>query len=379
MSSSLIFVELDSFYVKALGMTGSQPSVIHRDKQVLDLNHAAEARGLTRSMGLAEAKAMLGGEGLYVAWESDPYSQARDAWLDVLTEYADVIEPISQHQCYIDLTAHPDPIEVATLVQVALEKRTGLRVKLGIGASRWIAQLRTAIPSQTLDSLAVSRLPFDKEITQRLNALGCRTIGDVAQIPQRQLKLHFDKLAHLILQASRGHGPAEVIAAYPPNSIANRFVFDGAVESREVIENGIRHICKSVGGKLVEEGLFSKQLIVWLEPEDGAIERRERTFGKPIGSPASLFVGLSQLLARLDQPLVSIRVRLPDLQAKRRVQRTLAGITANDAKDDSVQNALSQLRSKFGNQSILLADHVPMERYQRVRQAWRAVNGWSWK
>ena len=379
MSTFILFVSLNGFYVSSLGLTSEQPAIIHRDKRVLDLNAAASSRGLERSAGLPEAKAMFGREGLYVAWEEDAYHKARSTWLDVVTQFADVIEPIDQHQCFVDLSGHPDPGDVSLQIRNALEVQTGLEVSIGSSDCRWIAQVESYGLGKPLASLPVSYLPIAEDLAARLVGLGCTKIGDVRQFPLDQLRRQFGKDAFLIHQAANGKGDSAVRAMYPLNSISDRFLFDGVADTRQILENGVVYLAKKVGRKLTDEGVFSKSLLVWLEAEDGSVSFHERTFGKPIGSPASLNFALNLLLSELCRPVSCIRIRLPDLAPMKRTQRTLIGMTAEGAKDESAQNALGQLRTKFGDDSILLANQVVVERYQRVRQAWRAVNGWNWK
>lgn len=379
MTPFVLFVNLNGFYVGSLGLNGEQPAIIHRNKRVLDLNAAASSRGLERSAGLPEAKAMFGREGMYVEWEEDAYLADRNDWLDVVTQFADVIEPVDQHQCFVDLSAHPDPGDVAEQIQAALKAQTGLEACIGMASCRWIAQVESFGFGLPLCSLPVSYFPIAEELTTRLVGLGCTKIGEVRQFPLEQLKRQFGKDAFLIHQAANGQGDSAVKALYPLNSISDRFLFDGIADTREVLENGVVFLAKKVGRRLTDEGVFSKSLHVWLEDEDGSVTFHERTFGKPIGSPASLNFALNLLLSELCHPISCIRIRLPDLAPKKRTQRTLIGMTAEGAKDESAQNALGQLRTKFGNDSILLANQVAVERYVRVRQAWRAVNGWSWK
>lgn len=379
MSRHLAFIELDYFYVRERGLFDGPPTVIHHARLVLDANTAAEERGVSRGMTLAEAKAILAGEGQFVAWEADHYTSARDKWLDEVAIFSDIIEPVEQHQCFVDLSAHPESNAVAEQIRQRLESATGKGVRVGEGPCRWIARLRCCLPVVSITDLDVIHLPVEPDIARRLQALGCRSIGEVTQLPISLLRQQFGKLAFHIQLAAKGRGDDAVLPSYPPNSLSGRFTFDGAADTREIVDRGLRKLSESLGFELVEKGLFSKQLVVWIELESGDIQNQERTFGKPLSSPVSVLAALSVMLAQINRPILSIRVRLPDLQHKRRVQRTLSGMTAIEAKGDSVHNALNQLRSKFGNHSILLADQVVVERFQRVRQAWRAVNGWNWK
>jgi hypothetical protein len=124
-----------------------QPLVIHRDRRVIDINASARQFGARVGTTLTEAKAMLSGV-QYVEWNPDMDDAARASWLDPLVEVTDYIESGEPHEAYLDLSAHPDPMSFLPKLVAMVD----LPVRMGLGASKWIARatandLRKGIPS----------------------------------------------------------------------------------------------------------------------------------------------------------------------------------------------------------------------------------------
>lgn len=68
-----LFVSIAHFYMRAHAEQNSL-LIIHKDKTVLDVSSSAQSRGIAVGISLAEAKAILGGEGTYLAWKEEEYA-----------------------------------------------------------------------------------------------------------------------------------------------------------------------------------------------------------------------------------------------------------------------------------------------------------------
>src|SRR5579862_4256992 len=143
-----LFLRLSGFYAKALEQADSRlsakPLVVHRNKRVIDVNRIAQRRQIYLGMLLAEAKAILQ-EASFIAWEEEPFRDAQMQWLDVCTDYSDVIEPDEQHSAWVDLSLHPDPASLSQQIVLRIRDVTGLQVIHGSGSSKWIAALASRV------------------------------------------------------------------------------------------------------------------------------------------------------------------------------------------------------------------------------------------
>ncbi|HLK14124.1 MAG TPA: hypothetical protein VKT78_04910, partial [Fimbriimonadaceae bacterium] len=130
----IAFVSLEHFYAQVrlqLLTSNLQPPTwfLHDAGVVLDTSLGAELRGVAVGMGLSEARTMLAGDGHIEAWAPEPYRQAQERWLDLLSTFCDAIEPAGQHAAYADLTGHPNPEATAVQILAFLRERLGLEVR----------------------------------------------------------------------------------------------------------------------------------------------------------------------------------------------------------------------------------------------------------
>jgi len=384
----LAFLQIDGFYLGAL-VDAKPMTVVHQEKRVLDRDSEAGKRGVHVGMPLAEAKAILSREGRFVAWEEEAFRTAQRAWIDVATEFTDALEPAGQHAAYVDLSGHPRPTEVAERLADALKNRLGHSVRIGVAGSRWVARevaLRgdpagTAMlrPMRFVAPLPTTALPVPTGAVQRLTQLGYATVGEVAQLPLETLRAQFDELAYELKRMALGGGSAHVEPVFPMDCLAERFHFDGAPETIEILEAGLQEIAGKLGDVLRSEDASAKIVELFLEHEDGAIEIRRRVFSKPIAESKILVAALRLMLANLpERPLDAVRVRLCDIERSRRVQLGLDGERSRRDQIRSVEAAVANARTAYGDAAVLRASELKEHRWKQVRRAYSAVNGWAW-
>jgi len=409
-----LFMRLKGFYAKSLEAADpllvAKCLVIHRDKRVLEINALAAERQIYPGMPLAEAKAILQ-EGTFVPWEEEPYRDAQGRWLDLCTEFSDVVEPDEQHSAWIDLSPHPDPSSLARKLIERLSESTGLRVLSGMGWSKWIARLAASHGAshakaqrpqrrqeQTFDFLASLKTrfltPVDPEHRTRLEFLGYATIGEVAQVPLSVLRSQFGDAANHILMCARGGFFEPVEAKYPPNSISERVPFEGSVEDLQTLDLALRDLAQALGRRLAKEDKQGKDLVVTLEvdgdsnhkgtentkehKEEGFSIVRRRKFTKPIHNYPSALASLRLLMIPPpEEPIVAIRARLENVTESKRIQQELTGRTTSADRERGAMAAFQHIRTVFGDAAILTGGEIVEPRRKQVLRAWKDATGWS--
>ncbi|HVL39968.1 MAG TPA: hypothetical protein VM328_11315, partial [Fimbriimonadaceae bacterium] len=339
-----LHVRLERFYSSTFSEVHPDllggPIVIHREKRVLDFSHEVEAAGLRVGMPLSEAKAILR-DARFVAWEEEPYRDAQFRWLDLLCEFSDVIEPRAQHEAFVDLTGHPDPVIPAINLRNALTERLGLTGRIGLGSTKWMAELaagehrvpgipeelslRSPLdhPEQYLADRDVGDLlPIPARDLERLRFLGYKRIGQVCQIPPHLLREQFGAGAMPIRQACRGRLFEPVRAAYPENTLQERLEFNGAISDVSALADSLHVIAQQMGKRLREIDSEGNELLAFLELEDHEPLRLRREFMKPMSCARGVYAGLRLLVTaeKLKAGVLSIRVQMPRLRKARSFQ-----------------------------------------------------------
>ncbi len=385
-----LFLRLDGFYAQTLLSSDEglrkKPLVIYRDKRVIDIDRLVRERQVYVGMALSEAKAILH-EARFVVWEEEPYRQSQKAWLDICTEYSDVIEPCEQHSACIDLSLHPDPDMLAKKLVLSLsEARAQMRVITGMGCSKWIAKLasdlsRSELPN-ALPSLAALKTcfltPVEPEHRERLEFLGYATIGEVAKIPLGVLRTQFGVASTHIKMCARGRYFEPVEAVYPPRSIAERIPFEGLVEDTQTLDAAIRELALAMSLRLSKEDKQGKDVVVTFEHETLNATVRRRVFSKPIQNFASALASLRLLIARPpDEPILAIRVRIENVSESKRIQQELTGRTTSADRERGAMAAFRHIRTTFGDRAIITGGEIVEPRRKQVLRAWKDATGWA--
>ena len=395
----ILYVELIRFYARTAAPEDS-PVIVHHEKRVWDTSRAAQKAGIQIGMPLTQARAIVP-EAKLIAYLSEDYEQAQKAWLDLAVEYSGKIEPIAQHAAFLDLSEQNHPEELVEHFLAELEGRLSWKAKAALSPTKWLAQLA----AQSQDPIAIQLglcscevvddppahlqplqteylLPVAPEHRQRLIFLGYRTIGDVAKAPLEVLRGQFGDAGNLILQSAQGRSSEIVLALYPPRSLQKRFRFESPIESLEALNLGLQNICVKLGHALVERDLQGTDLWLYIEPEEGPIERLERRFAKPAQTATGLLAFAKLLMASWLEarqefsPITAIRLILPNLTKANRKQQTFATLISTSERQNRAQAVLQTLKSSLGEQSILTASEVEEPRRKKILRMWREATGW---
>lgn len=374
-------VEIKNFY--ASQHRSDKPVVILSEGRVLDCNQLATERKVLERMTERAARNILP-DGEFVPWNAGDYRTQQHEWLDVCGRFTDVIEPSHQHTASLDLSLHPDAPSISLELSQSLTA-TQTTVNIGIAKAKWVSKLATdptnwstvlMDPAAFISSLSVFELsPVPVEIQEKLVFLGYTTIGQVANIPFAVLLEQFGEFAFTIQQAARGSYCEPVLAKYPEDSMVDRFVFAGAVESSEVIREACVNWSQRLGRKLQRKSLAGTKLWLALESDAGEIKILTRTFSKPILCPRSMLASLLLTLdGQIDQPLVSIRLHLKDLKQVSLYQPSLFEATKQERR---INPALNHVRTVFGDQSVELGSQKEEQRRVKVLRMWKHATGWQ--
>lgn len=376
---AILHLSIEQFYVSRVA--ADQPVLVVRKKEVLDANTYAHRRGVLPAMPVQDARAILGGEALYHPWKADEHAARTEEWLKICAEYSGVIEPEEQHCCCIDLTSHPQPLDIGTKLIEELGGRLRLPIRAAMGPSKWLAKLAAAEgdwdgalldPSDFLRAKSIHTLTaIPPEQRERLAFLGYKSIGAVADLPLEVLSAQFDKEALTIVSAARGLLPDSVKASYPPDTVSDCVLFEDPIEDWQAALNVLKTMAQRIGEKLLQKDCQATEVTAFLLREEGAPRLFERVFTKPLYSPGSVFASLNLLLQpHFSEPIAGIRVHLPKLEKVVRHQRGLDMRTSGKDRSQQVDAALAKLRKVYGEDTVQLAKDRPVPRRVRVLQAW---------
>ena len=378
----ILHLTLEGFFVRHFTSGQSGPIAVLRDGFVLDVNPDARQRGIRVGMEKRTART-IAQETLFFPWEEDRYEEVQRQWLDICTVYTGVIEPDGQGSAYLDLSGHPNPVDVSEKLIRVLVQEEGLQVRFGAASTKWVALLSSQTgdcgvairdPILFLSTLPVSKLlPVAPENRERLSFLGYRKIGQIHDIPLKVLREQFGPEGAVIAKAAKGAIYQPVHPRYPRNSLIESLIFEGSVDSLEALDLALKELSERVAKRLSKDNLQGQELEVILELENSEYKRYKRRFSKPIYNKLGSLASFRLLLeGAFTKPVCAIRIQMTNLQPREEKQKTL--LSHERAKD---QSGFNYIRTVFGEQSVQLGSNILVPRRVRVLREWKNAIGWS--
>lgn len=379
-------VQLKGFYVfharQRHPEMGERPGCVTRDDRVLEPNSFAEAKGVSCGMSLRAARAILA-DGVFVAWEREHFAAEHADWLEGCLLYANEVETTDQHEAFVDLSGHPDPLSIVERLQATVTAQAGVECEVGLGPSKWIARLalgqtdqRIALtdPGRFVSGLPVAALlPLSPEHRQRLEFFGYRAIGDVAKTPYSALIGQFGLEAHTLALCCKGQLSDPVEPNYPECSLSDEIRFESPIDNAIALEHGVRLMSEHLGEALLEQDRSGNEARLVIEPDGEDPIARTRIFTKPIRCPESTAVALGLLLRPcVHQPIIALRAQLMRLRMGTGSQGELAlPSLAGRVRERRLDRAFRVIRSVYGDRSIARASDLEVSRRTLVVREWR--------
>ncbi|MCH7904121.1 MAG: hypothetical protein IH944_06080 [Armatimonadetes bacterium] len=390
-----LYLSLDQFYVRQ--HEAGLATVVHREGAVLDCCELARARGVRPGTPTSEAKAILREDARNIEYRLEQYTQARDRWLDICTLYSSSIEHESPATAWVDLSAHPEPVDISGRLISEVWMHTSCPISAGMASSKWVSVLAARpcdpsamslgiadiepveSPESFLAPLPTMRLaPIPIQHRERLVLLGYRRVGDVRRAPLRALTEQFGQDGLLIHEAVCGRLRDHLQPNYPGDSLARRQRFEGGVSNQIALEDGVCQIASRLAEDLQARDQHAVEIHLIFELESGKTADIRRKLPKPIQDERALRSCLQYLLGqiKLDEPVIAVRANAPHLRKTPAIQRNLEPRLNPRERTKAITLAQRKIHSVFGAESILRASDVKPPRRKRLLRAWQHATGW---
>jgi nucleotidyltransferase/DNA polymerase involved in DNA repair len=358
-----------------------RPAVVDRgDGHVLAATEEAMAAGVRAGHTLRQAEALCPDASVA---EADPVAASRlaERIAAELYEEAPVVEVRLDGRAWLDLAGLPGPGSAIARARRRLRSAAGAEPRLGLAPGPFAARLAAARarPGRLvsvedarafLAPLLVRELDLDPEGLERLDLLGLRTLGAVADLGPRQLESQLGRAGRVAALLARGEEPIPLRPWRPLTVTGVRCQLEPPVEDREALLFVARRLCGDLAGELGLRGAGARRTRVRLGVEGRPPETRESVVRHPLSGAAELFGLVASWLREWQPaaPVTELAVELPELEAAGRRQLRLW--MGGDGSAEEVQAALERLQERHGDQVALRvepalpASPLPHQRYR---------------
>jgi DNA polymerase IV len=307
--------------------------------------YEARALGAHAGMGLMKA-AQLAPDALLLPADFDEYRRYSRMFKDAVRKLAPHIEDRGIDEIYIDLTAivttggTGDAADAwsrarstAADIQRAVRETTGLSCSIGVTPNKLLSKIASDLEKPgglTLLSAAdiadrIWPLPVRKingigpKASARLEALGIRSIGELARADPALLVGHFGRSYGAWLhEAAHGRDERAVVTRSEPKSISRETTFEDdlhPVRDRDTLSRIFTDLCVRVAGDLERKGYEGRTVGLKLRYDNFRTVTRDRTLEAPTRDAATIRRAAGECLKRvpLDRRIRLLGVRVTAL------------------------------------------------------------------
>lgn len=308
----------------------------------------------------------------------DLYKRCSEAFIRILREYSPDVEQYSIDEAFMDMTGTEalfgPPREAAERIREHIYRELGFTVNIGVSTNKLLAKMasdfkkpnlvHTLFPSEIEEKmwpLPVRELFFVGGSTaQKLNAMGIRTIGDLARSDPKILTGHLKKQGEVIWNFANGRGMGLVEAEAPDNkeygnSTTIPFDVTDAATARMVLLS----LAETVASRLREHQVRAETVSVTIKDAD----LHSRSHQTVLDAPTNITAELHQAACRLFEELWDgSPIRLLGIQTSRIRDESVRQMSIFDKTDyeklERLDKAVDSIREKFGNGAVKRASFL---------------------
>lgn len=380
----VVHVDMDAFYaaVEQLDhpefrgrpvIVGADPKAGRGRGVVSTASYEARRFGVHSAMPISQAYRLCP-QAVYLPVRMVRYQEVSGRILAIFRRYTDVVEPVSIDEAFLDLAGSTQlfgPVEdIARRIKREILQQERLIASVGVAPNKFLAKLASDLSKpdgflvlQALEveaflrDLSVSRLwGVGRKSTRQLEALGLRTIGQVARWPQEQLTKRFGSLGTHIWRLAHGLDDRPVTPHRQPKSVGAETTFSEDTDDSEVLRRTLLELAEKVGQRLRAHGYVAAKVTLKYRDAEFVTLSRTQTLAEPTAVAIDLYHAASGLLSRI--PGAMRKVRLLGIAAS---EFALVGQQQLSLFSDAAQRRLQAeraedaIKARFGSRAITRA------------------------
>jgi DNA polymerase IV len=300
----------------------------------------------------------------------DRYQKYSAIVMELFRGVTPLVEVLGIDEAFLDVAGARrllgTPWQIGASIRETVVAETGLRCSVGAAATKYVAKLASSrskpdgllvVPkADTLAFLrpqAISALwGVGVKTAEKLERLGLRTVGDVADIPLDALtRAVGSATASHLHELSWGRDPRVVVTDTAEKSIGHERTFERNIADRSELEKEMLRLANAVGMRLRRGGVQARTIALKLRFDDFSTITRSRTLADPTDLGRRIYEEARSLYAesgRAGEPVRLLGVRGEQLTGH--VADT--GLWDDDGDWREAENAVDAIAAKFGRNLV---------------------------
>jgi DNA polymerase-4 len=244
----------------------------------------------------------------------------------ILRETSPLVEQISVDEAFLDLTdqvsAWNQATDLAQQLQCRVRNEVGLSASLGIATNKLVAKVasdqdkpggltvvRPGEEARFLAPLPVRVLWGVGPVTaQKLSVMGVTTVGQLAQVPEEELRAQFGRNGGAMARHARGIDRRPIVTEYEAKSVSQERTFSRDIADEEALKQKLWDLSQRVAHQLQRMDRMAGTVAIKLRYSDFTTLTRQMTLDTPTHDQETIYGAVQALLARAWQPRRPVRL-----------------------------------------------------------------------
>ncbi len=325
----IIHLDLDAFFCaveeKYKPHLRGKPFAVGGNPQgrgvVASCSYAARRFGVRSAMPMARAIRLCPGL-IVVKSRHGKYSEESKQVMLRLRAVTSLVQQISIDEAFLDVTRLDESAEmIAHHLQQNIRKELGLPCSIGVASNKLVAKIATDVgkmaargdtPPNALtivppgtEAAFLAPLPVEMlwgvgpKTAARLEQIGVLTIGDLAQVPERELMSLFGKHGWDMARRARGIDNAPIVTEHQTKSVSSETTFTHDVNDRQILYDRIDALAAGVAKRLKAHGLQGKTVRIKVRWADFTTLTRQVTLPEPTAEYEEIYFTAIKLFRKV--------------------------------------------------------------------------------
>jgi DNA polymerase-4 len=289
-------------------------------------SYEARPCGVRSAMPMATARRLCP-NGIFLPVRMDHYARVGRQIREILLSFTPRVEPLSLDEAFLDVRGceglHGPAPEIARQVKERIRAETALTASVGVAPNKFLAKLASdlrkpdglvVVPAEEVTSF-LAPLPVGRiwgvgaKAEKRLHALGVRTIGQLAALPERLLVAHFGKMGGHVWQLAHGRDERPVVPDREAKSISTETTFAHDVADRDTLRGSLLDLTDHLAGRLRHAGLHARTVELKMRSSDFRTRHRAQALPQASNRTDALWQAARDLFDRcLSDDLLPLRL-----------------------------------------------------------------------
>ena len=376
--STILHVDMDAFFASVSELDYPQykgkPLVVGAGARgvVLSANYAARKFGIKAAMPVSRAQRMAP-NAIFIPPDHERYSQVSRKVMEIFFEFTPHVEPLSLDEAFLDVTGSSKLFgsgrNIAELIRKRVFASEKITCSVGIATTKFIAKLASGRckPNGILEiahdrvltflhPLPVSEIwGVGPKTNEELQALGLRTVVDIANTPLETLKRALGPSAgESLYELAWARDYREVVADAPEKSISAAETFAYDLEDQDEIFRELLRLTERAGARLRARSLRSKTIGLKVRFSDFSNLTRSKTLPLSISGSHEIYEVVKDLYLGLK--IAGSRIRLLGVSLEQLVDQSGAveqlELGERELGWSQAQVAIDRAIARFGSGSV---------------------------